>query len=87
MIMGIHDVLKLARTPEERERIREKFFQRMDAKRREVDTSDIPEVTDFSRFRPGKPYVDRIREHNLRIEAERQKQKQEQEQEHAILTK
>ena len=87
MLMGLHDILSAVQDPEEREKIRQRFFKRMDAKRREVDTSDIPEVTDFSRFKPGKPYVDRIREHNLRIEAERQKQKQEQEQEHAILTK
>ena len=85
MLMGLHDVLNAVQNPEEREQIRQRFFMRMDAKRREVDTSDIPEVTDFSRFRPGKPYIDKMREHNLRIEAERQKKKQEQEE--AILTK
>ena len=81
MIMGIHDVLRLARTPEERADILERFRKHMDEIRKPVDTSDIPEVTDFSRFRPGKPIIDKMREHNLRVQAERAKL------EEAILTK
>ena len=88
MIAGIHDVLRMARTPEEREDILQRFRQRMDERRKirgEPDTSDIPEVTDFSRFVPGKPYIDRMRAHNLKVQAERQKEQQKLEA--AILTK
>ncbi|MBR0257883.1 MAG: hypothetical protein IJQ58_09125 [Synergistaceae bacterium] len=75
----------MARTEEEREDIRERFFKRLDETRGEVDTSDIPEVTDFSHFVPGKPYVDRIRAHNLKVYEERRKRQQALEQ--PILTK
>ncbi len=81
MLMGLHDILAAVQDTQEREEIRKRFLMRMDAKRREVDLSDIPEATDFSRFRPGKPYIDKMREHNLRVRAEREKQEQ------AILTK
>ena len=88
MLMGLSDVLALARTPEERDEIRKNFL-RMRKRRREmrdddIDFSDIPEVTDFSGFRPGKPYFDKMREHNLKIEAERRQREQSQQE---ILTK
>ena len=88
MLMGLSDVLALARTPEERDEIRKNFL-RMRKRRREmrdddIDFSDIPEVTDFSGFRPGKPYFDKMREHNLKREAERRQREQSQQE---ILTK
>ena len=39
----------------------------------EIDFSDIPEITDFSRFKPGKPYFDKMRENNLRRKLERER--------------
>ena len=87
MLMGLHDILAAVVDPEEREAIRRDFLRRMDEKRKlfgEPDTSDIPEVTDFSRFRPLKPYLDKMREHNLRVQAEREKRAK---LEQAILTK
>ena len=87
MLMGLHDILAAVVDPEEREAVRQDFLRRMDERRKmrgEVDTSDIPEITDFSRFMPGKPYIDRIREHNLKIEAERRQREQSQQE---ILTK
>lgn len=84
MIMGIHDVLRLARTPEERADILARFRKHMDDIREPVDTSDIPEVTDFSRFRPGKPIIDKMRAHNLKVQAERAERAKLEE---AILTK
>ena len=88
MLMGLHDILKAVKDPDEREAIRQDFLKRMENNRKmrgfEVDCSDIPEVTDFSGFRPGKPYIDRIREHNKRVWAERERQQQ---QTHSNLTK
>ena len=87
MLMGLHDILAAVVDPEEREAIRRDFLRRMDEKRKlfgEPDTSDIPEVTDFSRFRPAKPYIDKMREHNLRVQAEREERAK---LEQAILTK
>ena len=87
MLMGLHDILAAVVDPEEREAVRQDFLRRMDERRKmrgEVDTSDIPEVTDFSRFMPGKPYVDKIREHNLKVWAERAER---QRLEEPILTK
>lgn len=77
MIMGIHDVLKMAQTPEEREEIRARFYKRMDEKRIEVDLSDMPEAKDPSRFRPLKPYLDKMRAHNMKVYEERMKREQE----------
>ena len=80
MLMGLHDILKVVKDPDEREAIRQDFLKRMENNRKmrgfEVDCSDIPEVTDFSGFRPGKPYIDRIREHNKRVWAEREREQQ-----------
>lgn len=85
MIMGIHDVLRLARTPEERADILARFRKDQDKLRPEhIDTSDIPEATDFTRFRPLKPYLDKMREHNLKVQAERAERAKLEE---AILTK
>ena len=85
MIMGINDVLRLARTPEERADILARFRKDQDKLHPEhIDTSDIPEATDFSRFRPLKPYLDKMREHNLRVQAERAERAKLEE---AILTK
>ncbi len=87
MLMGLHDILAAVVDPEEREAIRRDFLRRMDEKRKlfgEPDTSDIPEVTDFSRFRPGKTIIDKMRAHNLRVQAERAERAKLEE---AILTK
>ena len=85
MIMGIHDVLRLARTPEERADILARFRKDQDKLRPEhIDTSDIPEATDFTRFRPLKPYLDKMRAHNLKVQAERAERAKLEE---AILTK
>ncbi len=79
MLMGLHDILKAVKDPDEREAIRQDFLKRMEATRKlrgiEIDCSDIPEVTDFSGFVPGKPHFDKMREHNKRIWAEREKQR------------
>ena len=87
MLMGLHDILAAVVDPEEREAIRRDFLRRMDEKRKlfgEPDTSDIPEVTDFSRFVRGKSHFDAMRKHNLRVQAEREERAKLEE---AILTK
>ena len=61
MSMAISEHLDLAKTPEEREE--------------DIDYSDIPRITDFSRFVRGKPHFDAMREHNRRVEAERARKK------------
>ncbi len=75
MLMGLYDILKAVKDPDEREAIRQDFLKRMENNRKmrgfEVDCSDIPEITDFSGFVSGKPYFDRIREHNKKLWAER----------------
>ena len=80
MLMGLHDILKSVDDPEERENIRKNFLRLMDLRRKirdeDIDFSDIPEITDFSGFVPGKPYFDKIREHNKRVWAEREQQQQ-----------
>ncbi len=64
MLMGLSDVLALARTNEEREQIRETFLRLGEMKDEDIDYSDIPPTTDFSRFKPLKPYVEKVLEHN-----------------------
>ena len=64
MLMGIDDVLALAGTPEERNEMKERLIRLMEMKDEDIDFSDIPRITDFSRFRRGKPYFDKMREHN-----------------------
>lgn len=71
MIMGISDVLNLARTPEEREEILESIRKVRRMRDEDIDFSDIPRVTDFSGWKRAKPYFDKIREHNLKVRAER----------------
>lgn len=48
---------------------REELLQRLEAMTDdEIDCSDIPEVTDFSNFRPAREHLRRIAEHNLRLQ-------------------
>ena len=75
MLMGIDDVLALAKSPQEREEMKERLIRLMEMKDEDIDFSDIPRITDFSRFVRGKPIIDAMREHNLRLKAEREKQK------------
>ena len=75
MLMGIDDVLALAKSPQEREEMKERLIRLMEMKDEDIDFSDIPRITDFSRFVRGKPYFDKMREHNLRLKAERERQK------------
>ena len=64
MLMGIDDILALAKTPEQREEMKESIIALMKMKDEDIDFSDIPRVTDFSRFKPLKPRLDAMREHN-----------------------
>ena len=73
--MGISDVLALAKTPEKREEMKARILRLMEMRDEDIDFSDIPKITDFSRFKPLKPRVDAMREHNLRLKAERERQK------------
>ena len=69
MQMSLKDVLALAKTPKQREEMKQRIIAMMfrDKDDDEIDFSDIPEVPDFSRFRPLKPHLDAMREHNRRI--------------------
>ena len=66
MQMSLEDVLALAKTPQQREEMKQRLIAMMfhDKSDDEIDFSDIPEVTDFSRFKPLKPHLDAMREHN-----------------------
>ena len=64
MSKAIRDYLALARTPEEREEMKERLIMLMEMDDDDIDFSDIPRITDFSRFVPGKPIIDKMREHN-----------------------
>lgn len=64
MLMGIDDILALAKTPEQREEMKESIIALMNMKDEDIDFSDIPRVTDFSRFVRGKSHFDAMREHN-----------------------
>ena len=75
MLMGIDDVLALAKSPQEREEMKERLIRLMEMKDEDIDFSDSQRITDFSRFVRGKPYFDKMREHNLRLKAERERQK------------
>ena len=70
MSMGLSEVLDLARTPEQRKEMKESIIRLMQMQDEDIDFSDIPEITDFSGWKRAKPYFDKIREHNLKIEAE-----------------
>ena len=74
-MMDISDYFALAKTPEEREEMKERLLNLMEMRDEDIDFSDIPRITDFSRFKPLKPRVDAMREHNLRLKAERERQK------------
>ena len=72
--MAISDYLALAKTPEEREEMKQRILDgllRFDDSY--IDYSDIPEITDFSRFRPAKPHFDKMREHNRYVREMRKK--------------
>ena len=73
MLMGVSDILALAKTPEEREEFKASLIALMEMKDNDIDFSDIPRVTDFSRFRRAKPYFDAMREHNRRVREERER--------------
>ena len=49
MLMGLKDVLNLARTPEKREEMKKLLLKLLLEERRDedIDLSDMPEVTDF----------------------------------------
>lgn len=66
MQMSLEDVLAFAKTPEQHQEMKQRLVAMMfhDKDDDEIDFSDIPEVTDFSRFKPVKPRLDAMREHN-----------------------
>lgn len=64
MSTAIREYLALAKTPEEREEMKERLIALMEMKDEDIDFSDIPRITDFSRFVRGKPIIDAMREHN-----------------------
>ena len=75
MSMAISDYLALAKTPEEREEMKARLLRLMEMRDEDIDYSDIPPITDFSRFVRGKPHFDAMREHNRRVDAERARRK------------
>lgn len=79
MQMSLKDVLALAKTPQQREEMKQRLIAMMfrDKDDDEIDFSDIPEITDFSRFKPLKPRLDAMREHNRRIRLERERRERE----------
>ena len=72
MMMGLSDLLALAHTPEEKEEIRASIKRVMDMRDEDIDYSDIPEVTDFSGWKPARPFLDKIRKKNRRIRFQRE---------------
>ncbi len=75
MLMGLSDVLALAKTPEEREEMKQHLIRLMEMPDEEIDFSDIPPIIDFSRFVRGKPHFDAMRERNRRINEERERKR------------
>ncbi|MBQ9627758.1 MAG: hypothetical protein IJP97_07065 [Synergistaceae bacterium] len=74
--MGLSDMLALAETPEEKNEVRESFLRlRQKMRDNDIDFSDIPEITDFTGWKPAKPHFDKMREHNRRIDEERERRK------------
>ena len=76
MLMGISDVLALAKTPQQREEMKQRILEgllRFDDSY--IDFSDIPEITDFSRFKPLRPRLEAMIEHNRQVNAERERKK------------
>ena len=80
MIMGMSDVLALAKTPEERKAMKESLIRLRHMRDEDIDFSDIPEVTDFTGWQRAKPFLDKIREHNRRVNAELERKKLEERQ-------
>ena len=76
MSMALSEFLDIAtKTPEERREMQESIIRLMEMKDEDIDFSDIPKITDFSRFRRAKPYFDAMREHNRRVNEERARRK------------
>ena len=75
MLMGIDDVLALAKTPKERQEMKERLIRLMEMRDEDIDFSDSPPITDFSRYKPLKPRLDAMREHNRRITEEQERMK------------
>ena len=75
MSVGIREYLALAKTPEEREEMKERLLRLMEMRDEDIDFSDIPKITDFSRFVRGKPHFDAMREHNRKVNEERERRK------------
>ncbi|MBQ7168628.1 MAG: hypothetical protein IJR63_01835 [Synergistaceae bacterium] len=73
MSMAIREYLDLAKTPEEREEMKERLIRLMEMKDEDIDFSDIPRITDFSRFVRGKPIFDAMREHNRQNRLKRER--------------
>ncbi|MBR0035991.1 MAG: hypothetical protein IJP54_09965 [Synergistaceae bacterium] len=73
MSTAIREYLALAKTPEEREEMKERLLALMEMRDEDIDYSDIPRITDFSRFRPLKPKIDAMRENNRRRREERER--------------
>ena len=69
MLMGLSDLLALGHTPEEKEEIKTSIKRVRDMRDEDIDYSDIPKVTDFSGWKPAKPFLDRMRKNNRRIDA------------------
>ena len=74
MSVGIREYLALAKNPHEREEMKERLIKLMEMRDEDIDFSDIPKITDFSRFVRGKPIIDAMREHNRRVKEERERQ-------------
>ena len=77
MLMGIDDILALAETSQERKEMKERLINLMEMKDEDIDFSDIPRITDFSRFVRGKPIIDAMCENNRRIRLERERKERE----------
>ena len=69
----IRDYLAFAKTPEEREEMKERLLNLLEMRDEDIDFSDIPRITDFSRFKPLKPRIDAMRENNRRRREERER--------------
>ena len=76
MSMALSEFLDIAtKTPEERREMQESIIRLMEMKDEDIDFSDIPRITDFSRFVRAKPHFDAMREHNRRVKEERARRK------------
>ena len=73
MSKAIREYLALAETPEEREEMKGRLIRLLEMKDEDIDFSDIPRITDFSRFVRGKPRIDAMRENNRRRREERER--------------